>query len=388
MKNIEKNADESQKLEKLCEDGFLVMRIFKLSEQSDNNLKKMHRFFHINLEVDDLLNLKNRDKRIIILRHLSTGDQIELLTSDQRVIDRAITQLQYQYEPVGTSIRANCIVGSPIPTMYQIAHLDNLIRSLDGLWGWEFKFKEEEEQVRLFVACIKLDSVDERVIENAIKRFEQLMDYLSVKFRIGFQIQGITRSPIPRADVPYFCDSGPEEYMIPSLTHEELAKTESIISSSEVMRVAKGLNQAYAATNLTSCHNRLWAAVEDIFNITADRMFNDEEVDALIECVKKFDYFKNDNNNKKIDSLKSRLSDPKQFARRGRNERIADNLALTMGIDNEKAITKIKEASALRGKHGHTLDEENKRKLKESAKFLEDVLLGWFDQEMKNKFNK
>ncbi|MDH5415450.1 MAG: hypothetical protein OEW87_15035, partial [Flavobacteriaceae bacterium] len=86
-----------------------------------------------------MLNPINKDKRIIFLKHLSTSNQIELLTSNQPTIDRAIRQLEYQNEIVGTLIHATCVINGT-SSNYQIK---DLVTSLNGLWDLEFKLKEE-----------------------------------------------------------------------------------------------------------------------------------------------------------------------------------------------------------------------------------------------------
>ena len=253
--------DDHAKLERLLADGYLLVGyVLPLSKLTPESIANTISVFSIQLAPEILLDPPNRANSLIMLRHPSTGQQVEILTSDQRTIKRANEQLRYQRELIGTLIHAYCAALGGRTSRQRIFHLDRLVASLDGLWGWKFILGET---VGTFEVVIRLKSTDTGAIEETIDKLQRLLDCLAISQQVGFHIQHYSVVAIPRLEPSV--SIGPEEMMLSPVTTEEIHNIVGAISSSEAVVAAEGLNQAYIENCMPSRLSRLWAAVEDVF---------------------------------------------------------------------------------------------------------------------------
>jgi len=369
--------DNYAKLERLLADGYFVIgHVFRLSELTPESITNFVSVFSIQLAPKILLDPSNRAKSLVMLRHPSTGEQVEIVTSDERTIRRANEQLRYQREPIGTLIRLRCAALGGRTSRQRIFHLDRLVASLKGLRHWDFKLGDT---VGTFEVVIRLKSIDGGAIEETIDELQRLLDCLAISQQVGFHIQHCSVAAIPRLE-PSVC-IGPEETMLSPVTPEEIHSIIAAISSSEATVAAQGLNQAYTENCMPSRLSRLWAAVEDVFGGKPELLLKEGEVKYLISEANRIESLRNDPD--RLKKLKDALSNPDRLPLKSRNERIADGVAPIMGIGVDDAYCRVRTASELRGKHGHQLL-ENWQSIEGSEKFLQEALLCYLKKQMKS----
>ena len=360
--------DDYTKLEQLLAEGYLVRRIFLPSEIPPELIT--------NLDSEILHDSSNKAKSLVILEHPSTGRQVRILTSDARTISRANEQRRYQEEPIGTLVCARCAALGGRSARQRIFHVDHLVASLDGLWGWKFKLGDV---VGTFEVVIRLESTDRGVAEEAVDKLQHLLDYLAVCQQVGFHIQHCSITPIPRLELAY--SIGPEERLLSPVTPEEISNIEAVLSSVEAMAAARGLNQAYVENCMPSRLSRLWAAAEHIFAGKPKRLISEKEIKCLLETAKGIESLRNDDD--RLRELKQALSDPERLPLISRNKRMAYAIAPIMGISVKDAYSKVRTASKLRGEHGHRLS-TNWEAIEASEKFLQEALLHYLAQQKRS----
>jgi hypothetical protein len=313
-----------------------------------------------------------------MLRNLSTGQQVEIVTSDERTIGRANEQLRYQQEPIGTLIRARCAALGGRTSHQRIFHLNNLVASLDGLRGWNFTMGDT---VGTFEVLMRLESTDTGAIEETIDRLQLLLDCLAISQQVGFRIQHRSVAPIPRLEPSI--SFGPEEMMLSPVTPEEIRNIDAILSSREASVASRGLSQAYCETSMPSRLSMLWAAAEEVFGGVAVPLLNEEEVRCLVDKAKHIESLGNDLD--RLKRLKEALSSPDRLPLLTRNERMARAIAPIMSTSVDDVYRRVRTASRLRGRHGHQLSEnENWENIEDSEKFLQEALLCYLRKQKKS----
>lgn len=369
--------DDHTKLERLLADGYLLVGyVLALSKLTPESIANTISVFSIQLAPEILLDPSNKTKSLVMLRHRSSGQQVEILTSDQRTIKRANEQLRYQREPIGTLVRARCAALGGRTSRQRIFHLDRLVASLKGLWGWDFKLGDT---VGTFEVVIRLKSTDTGAIEETIDELQRLLDCLAISQQVGFHIQHCSVVAIPRLEPSV--SFGPEEMMLSPVTPGEIHSIVAAISSSEAVVAAEGLNQAYIENCMPSRLSRLWAAAEDVFGSEPEPLLMEEEVESLIDHAENVASLKKDC--KRLEKLKEALSNPDRLPLVSRNERMANAIAPIMGMSVDDVYRKVRTASELRGKHGHQLL-ENWESIEASEKFLQEALLCYLKKQKKS----
>lgn len=370
--------DDYAKLERLLADGYFVIgRVFHLSKLAPESIANFVSVFSIQLSPKILLDPCNKTKSLVMLRHLSTGHRVEILTSDERTISRANEQLRYQEEPIDTFIGVRCAALGGSSPHQRVFHLDQLVASLDGLWGWKFTLGDV---VGTFEAEMRIGSTDRSVIEEALDKLQHLFNCLAVSQQVGFHIQHYSVRQTRRCG-PSHGFWGPEERMLLPMTHEEIGKIEATLSSREASVAARGLTQAYCETSIPSRLSMLWAAVEDVFGGKPKPLLNEEEVEYLVAQARRIESLRNDSD--RLKKLKEALSDPNRLPLVSRNERMADAIAPILSISVEEAYSKVRLASELRGKHGHQLG-VNWKDIEASEKFLQEALRSYLKTQKKS----
>ena len=367
--------DDDTKLEQLLVDGCLVVGpVLPLSKVRPETIDNIVSVFSIQLGREILLSPSNRSEFLIMLRHPSTGHQVEILTSDECIIKRANEQRRYQEEPIGTLIRARCAALGGRSSHQRVFHADRLVASLDSLWGWQFTLGDV---VGTFEVVIRLESTDSSAAEEAIDKLEYLLDYLAVSQQVGFHIQHCSVTPIPRLELA--CSIGPEERMLSPVTSKEIGNIETALSSStEALVAARGLNQAYVENCMPSRLSILWAAAEHVFGNRPKHLLAKEEIRCLLDAARGIESLKNDSD--RLGKLKEALWDPDRLPIKNRNMRMAEAIAPAMGISVDDAYSKISEASKLRGEHLHNLS-TNWKGIEDSEGFLQEALLHYLAQQ-------
>lgn len=371
--------DDHAKLEGLLTDGYLIVGyVLPFSKFTPQSIANAISVFSIQLTPEILLDPSNRTMSLVMLRHPSTGQRVEIVTSDERTISRANEQLHYQQEPTGTLIRARCAALGGRTSRQRIFHLDRLVASLDGLWGWEFMLGDT---VGTFEVVIRLKSTDTGAIEETIDNLQCLLDYLAISQQVGFHIQHRSVAPIPRlAPAVSF---GPEEMMLSPVAAEEIGNIEATLSSREAWVAARGLSQAYCETSMPSRLSMLWAAAEDVFSGKPKPLLSTEEVECLLRHAAKIESLRNDPDGFK--KLREALSSADRLPLVTRNERMAEAIAPIMGMRVDDVYRKVRTASELRGKHGHQLSRnENWENIEASEKFLQEALLCYLKKQKKS----
>lgn len=359
--------DDHSKLERLLADGYLLVGyVLPLSNLTSESIANAVSVFSIQLDAESLLDPSNKAKSLVMLKHPSTGHRVDILASDEHTIRRANKQLRYQRERIGTLMRAHCAALGGRASRQRIFHLDRLVASLDGLWGWKFILGDA---VGTFEVVIHLESTDRKTTEEAIDKLQRLLDCLAISQQVGFHIQHCSVASILRLEPSV--SIGPEEMMLPPVTPEEIGNIEAAISSTEAVVAAEGLNQAYIENCMPSRLSRLWAATEDVFGGKPELLLKEGEVKYLVDQAKGIESLRN--NSDRLKKLKEALSDPNRLPLISRNERMASAIAPVMGISIEDAYHKVRTASELRGRHGHQLL-ANWEDMEASEKFLQEAL--------------
>lgn len=131
-----------EELEKLFEDGYRVVISYHLLNHTPQEINGFISFFKTEVSLKEALHPSNRNKTVVVLSQIPTGHQVEVITSDEAILNRITKRIEYQNEPIGMAIRARCLALGGKSTYERIFHLDQLVESLNGLWGWEFKLGE------------------------------------------------------------------------------------------------------------------------------------------------------------------------------------------------------------------------------------------------------
>lgn len=296
--------NDLEKVEQLLANGyFLSGEVIPLSRLTPESIAITIKVFSIQMDTKTLLDLSNRTKSLIMLKHPSTGHQIEIITLDKCTISRANEQLRYQREPIGTLIRARCAALGGSSSSQRIFHLDRLVASLEGLRGWKFKLGDS---IGTLEVIIRLESTDRGATEESLNKLQRLLDCLAVSQEVGFHIQHYSVVPIPRFGPTV--SFGLEERMLPPITLEEIGNIETTLSSTEASVVAEGLNQAYIENCMPSRLSRLWATVEDVFGGKPEPLLKEEEVNCLIGAAKGIESLGKDSD--RLGRLEEALSNP------------------------------------------------------------------------------
>jgi hypothetical protein len=348
MNNEDKEIKELLDFKKLLNEGYFILRIKNDLKMTNNDIPSCS----------------------IYLVHKSKTEKIQFKTTNENVIKYAEDYYEYQNEPIGYKIKLLCYVVGIISN----DSIKDLISKLNGLWDMEISLTKG---IGVFEVIKNINSEDEMNVTRFLEKFECLLGFLAAKLRIGIFIRHRSIAKIPRIGLTI--NWGPVESLISLENSNDLNNFDSIYNNSKAMKAAQGLNRAYIEYQPSSRINRLWAAVEDIFGSDPIRMLTNKEINKLVEFAEEIDSLKNDN--KRLIEIKKVLSDPNRLPKTSRNRRIADNIASIMNISKDEAYEMIKECSQLRGKHAHELTDDNLKKLKEANKFLENVLIIYFNKE-------
>jgi hypothetical protein len=360
-------GDDSQ-LDNLLANGYLIVGpVMFLSELTENSIANFLSVFSVSLSPQTLLDPSNRNRTLIMLRHPSTGHQIEIISSDDHVITRAKGQRSYQEEPIGLLIRALCSALGGRSSRERIFHLDQLIPSLNGLWNWQFNLGE---RVGTFEASKRLETTDRGSAEEVLDKLNHLLDFLAYLYQVGFYIQHLSISQIPRLEPTV--SVGPEERMLTAVTKEDIHDIEVVLSSPKAIVAVRGLNQSYIENCMPSRLSMLWAAAEHVFSNKPERLLSNDEITSLFKAAEIIESLRKDP--QRLGDLKKALQDPDRLPLKSRNLRMAEAIAPVMNITTEVAYTKVRTASKLRGKNVHRLSQDWKD-IEDSEKFLQEALL-------------
>lgn len=367
--------DDYKKLERLLADGYLVeIDAIALSTLNQEGA----RFFSnvsTQLTPETLLDPSNRAKFLVRLINPSTGNRVDLLTSDEHAISRAKDQLRYQREPVETFISVICAALGGSSAKERVFHLDRMVASLDGIWGWKLTLGEI---LGTFRVKIRIESMDKDVAEEALENLQLLLHCLAVMRQVGFYIQHYSFESTPRCtQLPYFGATGPEEMMMAPVTHQEIDSIKATLSSRESMDAARGLNDAYCENTMASRLSRLWATAEGVFGSKPQPLLNEEEIKYLVAVAEGIESLSKDSD--RLKKFKDALPNPFQLPLQSRNRLMAEAIAPIMGISDEEAHSKVSTASELRGKHGHGISRDLEG-MEASEKFLQEALRRYLAQ--------
>jgi hypothetical protein len=371
--------DDKAELERLLTDGYLIHGpIINLSDHTPESIRKAHTFFKIGESLEVLLDQNNRRKSLIMLRQPSTNCRVEILTANAITLRRAEDQLRYQNKPIGSIVRAHVIAMGGRSTSRRIFHLDKLISSLDGLWGWKFKLGDSVGKLEVEIT---LNSSEDSLIEKTLSDLQYLLDCLAISLQVGFRIQHSWVGHIPRYG-PYVSGVGSEERMLENVAIDEIERNiEVITTSQEYAHTARGLNEAYAENTAAGRLSRLWATVETVFTSKPEPLLTSGEVSHLLDCAGRIPSLVGDN--ERFGKLRQALSDADRLPSLTRNERISQGIASTMAITFDDAYESIKKASQLRGKHSHQISSDDLKEIEASEQFLQGVLCKYLTQHTK-----
>ncbi|NMC67326.1 MAG: hypothetical protein GYA61_03775 [Spirochaetales bacterium] len=370
--------NDFQKITELIKQKYHLESITPISNINQKNIESFIAVFNpkiVNREF--FLAPENKDKYLIQFRDLKKKfKREEIITGDKKAINKAMEYKAYLNQPIGISIHATCVAMGSGSSDMMIAHIDRLIPSLKEVFGWKFKLIN---RTGAFSADIKIHSTNKVKEHQALDQLQRFLDALAIIKNTGFHIQNYSVAPIPRHRAPHGGGWGPTEHMIPPLNDKEAKNLINIINANDkVICASKGLNQAYIENLLPSRVARLWATVEHIFNTEPQPLLKQNEIDKIINSAKDIGSL----DKERLNNLKGAISSPERLALVGRNKRIAKSIASLVNINEKEVHEKIRIASEARGKNVHEISDEWKV-LKESEKFLQEVLLSFINQNLK-----
>ncbi|HII07159.1 MAG TPA: hypothetical protein HA349_07575 [Methanotrichaceae archaeon] len=270
------------------------------------------------------------------------------------------------------TIRARLALGGR-STYAGVSHLDRLVESIDGFWGWKFKFVDD----LTFDVFIDIEGTDKEYGEYIREKIQNLLDYLAIICNMGFYIQQFEITLRPRIGVGIFPGSWINN--LRHVTPEEIKNIQAILSTDKKsFLAARGLNQSYIENCMPSRLSMLWAATEQVFRSKPKPLLTKDEINQILESAKKVESLKNDPD--RLDKLKNAISDPSRLPLKSRNLSIAENIASTMNISVESAYSNLSKASKLRGKNVHQLSDDWDD-IREAEKFLQDALLSYLKRQ-------
>ncbi|MHC3129549.1 MAG: hypothetical protein IBV52_05675 [Candidatus Bathyarchaeota archaeon] len=310
-------------------------------------------------------NPKQKEKSIIYLGNKATNHRINLTTSNKEAILLAIERYNYQREIIGFFVTANCVCLGGSSSNLRIFHLDKLIPSLDGFWGWKFKLDKE---VGRFSVKIEIKSANRCDAEIEIDKLQRLLDFISIHQEIGLHIQHMSISPVYRDD--FTVCWGQIEKMLEPISFSEKEIDQFLGAPDKILKSARGLNQSYIENCAPSRLGMLWSAFENIFDSKPTKLLSSDEIKELIKAAEAIPSLNNDQD--RLEKLKLALK-TNQFSLKTRNERISENVASIMKISFDDAYQKVHDVSKNRGKHLHSL-KDNWNELENSEKFLQEAL--------------
>ncbi|MCZ3364408.1 MULTISPECIES: hypothetical protein [Methanobacterium] len=370
---------DNERVIELLEKGYRIEMYWPFSSITAESVDNWFSKLNLEIDLEELLKPSNKDKFLIFFRNFSTGERVEIVTSDKEAIKKVIKQSNYQKEPIGTLIRAKCAALGGRSPDERIFHLNDLINSLDGIFeGWEFTLGNcpahpDANCPLTFEISVQIDSINELDRNEVIDKLQVLLDYLAISLNVGFAIQHYDFALIPRMNPTV--STGPQERMLFSLNSWDKEKMKMFPFFPEKVKIAaRGINQTYIEKCMPSRISMLWATVENIFDSTPDPLLSKDEIAMIIKTANSIETLKSDK--KRLNQLKGALSNPNRLPVKGRNERMAENIAPLLGLSAKETLDKIRKASYLRGMNVHQLL-ENWDDLEESEKFLQDVLLNY-----------
>ena len=355
-------------LERAIADGYFVIGIFSVGKIQRNNGESVDKFikvFNLRIGRDVLLDPKNRDKFIIILRKES-AQQIEILTSDFQCINKAKRQLAFQNETIGISITVHCVASGGSSEPDQVPHIDSIIRQLDGFLDWNFK----QIDTTKFEVSKKLSSTNKENAKQELNKLRLLLNYIAITRKIGIRVERYSIQEIPRFG-PSHGIWGPLEWMVPPLSKEEIKRFEKFLSASpQIHKIADGLNQVYLLTSPDLRLAVLWAITEAVFADTPVPLLSHDEIENILNFATELPTLKG---SERLSKLKNALSDPNRLPLKSRNRIISENIAKNLNLNAEDVYREIKKISKVRGKYLHRFKVKIKE-VQEAEEYLRTLL--------------
>ena len=350
-----------QELRGLFKEGYLVIGPPRTVDQITEISRKV---FDIRLSSDIIKSIGKTNRYLIILRNPEQDKQIEILTDNADLFNIARDRLEYQREPVGTFIRAECKSLDP-----ESKHnIEQFIRGLNGYSGWEISLGDTYDS---FVVISRIESIEKQEIEKVIERIRIFLDALSLIGETGFYIQHYSATEQPRMHPAV--SFGMPEHLLKPIEQDAVKKAEALLKSkNEISIIVRGLNLARLDYCYPSRLDRLWATTEAVFSTEPESLLSSEEIETIRECAKQILSLRKDG--KRLQEFDNALSNPNRLAKEGRNERIARKISELLKTNYDKTYQMIKKCSVIRGKHGHQIQGDWGGSIDEAAKYLIQIL--------------
>lgn len=372
-------------LEKALADGYHIIGIFSVDKIQQNHEESLKTGFvagsvdafietsNLRIEKNVLLDPKNKGKFIIVLRK-EPASCIGFLTSDPQCLNRAKQQLAFQNESIGLHITVRFSVSGGSSEPNQVSYIDKIIDQLNQLLGWDFKKINDT----YFEGNKELSSTNEEDAVKELEKLRTLLTYIAICRKIGIRIESYMISKIPRLG-PYICYTGPQEFMAPPLTADELKRFETFVSASpEIRKLAEGLNETYL---LKSPQNRLiilWAITEAIFNDEPEPLLSKDEVESILDFAAKLPTLRG---SKRLEELRRALSDPNRLPSKSRNRRISENMAKELNLDAEGVYRNLQKTSSVVAKYRHRFEAEVEE-ARSAERFLRPLLERYLEKRL------
>ena len=340
----------AKQLRTLLNEGNIVERPpFSVASIVEEGLARKERGMPIPGDRAFLLDPRNWDETVIILRDPTSNCRSLIVTRDQRVIEMAQASLLERFEPVGIWIRARCELRGGSATTAPDFHVDRLVKSLVGVRGWIFE--PDDQPGRFFVSKMIRETGEHTRTQNLLDLAEML-DSLAVALGKGVHTWHLAVSSIPK-EAPAV-SWGKEEHMVSPLSAAEVSSIGKPLVDSRKRLIAGALNRSYCEISKQAKLTALWACCENVMAGEPERMLTDETVDAIVGALETCEQLVDDC--ELLQKARPLLTDVlKKLSRKTRNDRISERIAALLGISSKDARRQVSRIFKLRGDYVHSL---------------------------------
>lgn len=252
----------------------------------------------------------------------------------------------------------------------QESDIRSIVASLRDVKKWDVK---QSEYANLFEVDFVIEGDDKELINSYVNKVKEVALLLSLKNQLGFNV--IYHSPGPKYRAqPFSIKTGIPCSILKGIGEDDIEAIKHISESPECIQAAKALRLLYSQITSESKVIVGWSTIEEIFRSRPKHMLSKEEIDSLVKNIVKLKLSES-----KKDRVINMIKNPDLISELNRNDRIAQNIANTLGEDISKILPLVKSLSKARGKIAHTFDVSGVSLLSH-IQFMEKILLGYLDK--------
>lgn len=296
-----------------------------------------------------------------------TGEKIMFYFVNDETIKYAENLVKKDKEIMGYDLCVYCSIVGSSSVNGQESNIRKIVESLSEIKKWDVK---QSEYANVFEVYFKIDGDDKAVIKNYVNEVKSVALWLSLKNELGFSVIYYSPGPKFRAQ-PFSIKTGIPCSILKGIGKSDIKMIANISRSPECTQAAKALRLLYSQITSESKVIVGWSTIEEIFRSPPKHMLNENEINEVVKSVSKLE-FSESKKNRVINMIKN----PDLISEINRNDRIAKNIANTLGEEISEILPLVKSLSKARGKIAHTFDAKGVDLLSH-IKFMEKTLLGY-----------